>query len=152
MLEESLTIEVNGHTSPRRVPCLITYISPFRIITSQYISPWETSLEEVNYNNWDYIKLHEIAGGIDLKPEKPYYMLISRDGGLAIPAVKEFQNQQKAIDFFNRSLAAILLGGIYCEAINADHLDMGSIIDWKYIRSHHSGSAAPNLFHPKNTT
>lgn len=41
----------------------------------------------------------------------------------------------------------MLLGGVYCEAISTDGLDVGSIIDWSYIRVSNSAPAAPNRFH-----
>ena len=51
------------------------------------------------------------------------------------------------MEYFNRCLAAFLIGGIYCEAINLDGLDFGSIIDWKYVRVTGRAEAAPNRFH-----
>ncbi len=43
--------------------------------------------------------------------------------------------------------AALLLGGVYCEAIGADGLDFGSIIDWTYLRTQSAAPARPNQFH-----
>jgi len=59
----------------------------------------------------------------------------------------EFRDDQKAIEFFNRCLAALLLGGIYCEAVTPDNLDFGSLIDWKYLRTHGSTTGALTRFH-----
>jgi hypothetical protein len=43
--------------------------------------------------------------------------------------------------------SALLIGGVYCEAISLDGLDFGSVIDWKYLRVNGGGTAAPNRFH-----
>jgi hypothetical protein len=44
-------------------------------------------------------------------------------------------------------LAALLLAGVYVEAVTLDHLEFGSVIDWKYIRVDTQGRAAANRFH-----
>ena len=131
---------------PRRVRALITYVHPFRMIDSNAFDPWSASIEQVNCGTWDYVKLHEIAGGIDVGLPPPYHMLIGRDGALALPPIPKLRSDQEAVEFFNRCLAGLLLGGIYCEAIGLDNLEFGSVIDWKYIRSS-GGRAATNRFH-----
>lgn len=129
----------------RRVPCLIGFLHPFRIVTSQAISPWNVTIEDVNRRGWDYAELHRIMGGIDVGLDSPYHMVVSRDGGVGIPPLKELRHDQTAVEFLNRSFAALLLGGVYCEAISLDGLDFGSIIDWTYLRAHSNASA--NRFH-----
>jgi hypothetical protein len=131
---------------PRRVAALITYVHPFRMIDGKALDPWSASIEQVNRGTWDYVKLHEIAGGIDVGLPPPYHMLIGRDGALALPPIPKLRSDQQAVEFFNRCLAGLLLGGVYCEAIGLDNLEFGSIIDWKYIRSY-GGRAASNRFH-----
>lgn len=132
----------------RRVPALIAYLSPFRIVENDDASePWSASIEQVNGRSWDYIALHEVMGGVDVGLASPYHMLIARDGALALPPLPELRSDQAAVEYFNRCLAALLLGGIYCEAINLDGLDLGCIIDWKYIRSQRDGASATNRFH-----
>ncbi len=88
-----------------------------------------------------------MAGGLDVGLAPPYHLVVSRDGALALPPVPELRSDQAAIECLNRCLAALLLGGIYCEAITPDGLDFGSIIDWRYVRSSRSGMSAPNKFH-----
>jgi len=132
----------------RRVPALIAYLNPFRIIEKDHASePWSASIEQVNESNWDYVALHEIIGGVDVGLESPYHMVIARDGALALPPIPKLRFDQAAVEYFNHCLAALLLGGIYCEAINLDGLDMGYIIDWKYVRTHGDGTSAANRFH-----
>src|SRR6185437_17026053 len=71
----------------------------------------------------------------------------SRDGALALPPISHLRADQAAVEFFNRCLAGLLIGGVYCEAISVDNLDTGSVIDWKYVRSHRAGQASSNRFH-----
>ena len=131
----------------RRVPCLVAFLHPFRIVNGPESLKWFVSLDQINATTWDYIALHEMVGGIDVGLESPYHMVACRDGGLALPPVPELLGEQAAVDFFNRCFAAILLGGIYCESITLDGLDFGSILDWKYVRVESCALAAPNRFH-----
>jgi hypothetical protein len=131
---------------PRRVAAMITYLHPFRMIESEALDKWSASIEQVNRHDWEYVKLHEISGGIDVGLPAPYHMLIGRDGALALPPIAELRSDQQAVEFFNRCLAALLLGGVYCAAVTLDNLEFGSIIDWKYIRLH-GEQAGANHFH-----
>lgn len=145
-IKEQLVDEVEA-LARRRVGCLITYLSPFRIVTSETLTPWAATIDEVNSRTWDYQALHEMAGGIDVGLAPPFHLVVARDGALALPPVPELRSDQAVIEFFNRCLAGLLIGGVYCEAVTPDGLDIGSIIDWKYIRSNGSGQAASNRFH-----
>lgn len=132
----------------RRVRALITYLAPFRIVENDDTAEaWSATIEQVNKQEWDYVGLHELVGGIDVGLAPPYHMVVGRDGALALPPISELQNDQAAVEFLNRCLAALLLGGVYCEAITLDSLDLGCIIDWKYIRSWNHGTSASNTFH-----
>lgn len=128
----------------RRVPCLATFVHPFRIVDGPNSQAWSVSIDQINSGTWDYVALHEIVGGIDVGLEHPYHMVVCRDGGLALPPLPELRDEQAAVQFFNQSLAAILLGGVYCEAITLDGLNFGSIIDWKYVRIQRSGNSTAN--------
>jgi hypothetical protein len=142
-----MTQDLTNQIAKRRVPCLIAYLDPFRIVEHDTLSPWQATLEEVNALRWDYVKLHEIVGGIDVGLEAPYHLVVTRDGALALPPIKSLQVDHATVEFFNRCLASFLIGGVYCEAISSDSLDLGSVIDWKYVRSQGTGRAAPNRFH-----
>lgn len=131
----------------RRVPCFIGYLHPFRIVETDTLQAWACTIEQVNGRSWNYAALHEMVGGLDVGLAPPYHLVVSRDGALALPPVLELRSDQAAVEYINRCLAALLLGGIYCEAITPDGLELGSIIDWRYVRSSHSGTSAPNRFH-----
>ena len=136
-----------GAEFPRRVPAMITYLAPFRLVEGEQLDPWDATIEQVNTGGWDYVKLHEVAGGIDVGLASPYHMLVGRDGALALPPIPELRSDQTVVEFFNRCLAALLLAGVYVEAVTLDHLEFGSVIDWKYIRVRTQGRAAANRFH-----
>ena len=87
------------------------------------------TIEQVNRQSWDYVALHEVIGGVDVGLKSPYHMVVARDGALALPPLPELRSDQAAVEFFNRCLAALLLGGVYCEAINLDSLDLGGFND-----------------------
>jgi hypothetical protein len=142
-----LTDELQTELAKRRVHCLIAYLEPFRVVEAETLTPWQVSIDDVNTLNWDYVKLHEIVGGIDVGLPAPFNLVVTRDGALALPPIKELQADHASVEFFNRCLAGFLIGGVYCEAISSDSLDLGSVIDWKYVRSHKTGLAAPNRFH-----
>src|SRR4051812_40448979 len=95
---------------PRRVAAMVVYLHPFRMVGSTTLSEWAASIEQVNHGDWDYVKLHEIAGGIDVGLPAPYHMLVGRDGALALPPLPQLRSDQQAVEFFNRCLAAFLLG------------------------------------------
>lgn len=147
MTEEDDKQPTADDLAKRRVPCFIGYLHPFRIVETDALQPWACTIEQVNGRSWDYTALHEMAGGLDVGLAAPYHLVVSRDGALALPPIPELRSDQTAVEYLNRCLAALLLGGIYCEAITPDGLDLGSIIDWRYIRSSRSGMSAPNRFH-----
>ena len=131
----------------RRIPCLVAFLHPFRIVNAAESPEWSVSLDQINGGTWDYVALHEIVGGIDVGLESPFHMVVCRDGGLALPPMLHLREDQAAVEFFNRCLASILLGGIYCEAIALDGLDFGFLLDQKYVRITTCSAAAANRFH-----
>ena len=94
---------------------------------------------------WDYVELHRMVGGIDVGLPAPFHMAVFRDGALGVPVLPQFLTITASVEFVNRSLSALLLGGVYCEAIGLDALDFGYIIDWTYLRV--ATSARANTFH-----
>ncbi len=138
---------IAAELSKRRTPCLVSFLHPFRIVNAPDSNAWDVSIEQVNSASWDYVALHKVVGGIDVGLETPYHLVVCRDGGLALPPIRELTEETKAVEFFNQCLASFLLGGIYCEAIALDGLDFGSILDWKFIRANGQASAMPNRFH-----
>lgn len=73
--------------------------------------------------------------------------MIGVDGALALPPIPELRSVTRAIEFFNRCLAAFLMGGIYCEAVSLDTVEIGSILDWKFMRAPGTSSSFVGQFH-----
>lgn len=132
---------------PRRIPAILTYLKPYRLIGADEDEIWSSSVEQINSRTWDYIKLHEITGGLDVGLKEPFHLVVGFDGALALPPLNLFRETGEAVEFFNRICGSILLGGIYCEAINADDIEIGSILDWTYIRSQSTGRSLSATFH-----
>ena len=131
----------------RRIRCLVAFLHPFRIVDGPTSPEWNVTIDQVNTMSWDYAALHEMVGGIDVGLDAPYHLVVCRDGGLVLPPIPSLRDEHKAVEFFNRCLAALLVGGIYCEAIALDGLDFGSILDWKYVRTHGRATSASSTFH-----
>lgn len=147
MTEFDPAIHDQEYFAKRSVPAMVAYISPFRLVNGPDSPPWAVSIEQVNKGGWDYVALHERVGGIDVGLTSPYHLVVARDGAVALPPIPELRSDQEAVEFFNRCFAAMLLGGIYCEAIGLDGLEFGAIFDWKYVRTHGGGMASANRLH-----
>lgn len=132
---------------PRRVSAVISYLHPFRIVHKDHSTKWDVTIEQINNRTWDYVKLHEIVGAIDVGLMAPYHLVVGADGALALPPVPELRSVTKAVEFFNRCLAAFVVGGIYCEAVTLDSVEIGSILDWRYIRASGSSTSFVGQFH-----
>lgn len=61
-------------------------------------------------------------------------MLVGFDGTLALPALPEFAQPDKALKIFNRVLLEMLLGGIYTEAATPEDIFPGILYKTGYIR------------------
>jgi hypothetical protein len=133
--------------TPRRIPALLSYLHPFRLVTSDEYPDWNVTIEQINDRSWDYVKLHALVGAIEVGMQNPYNLVVGFDGTLALPPVPELRSPSRAVEFFNRCLASILLGGVYCEAVTLDSLDRGSILDWKYIRAAGTSQSFSGQFH-----
>jgi hypothetical protein len=143
-------IEIDSLTdtlAKRRVPCMVVYLHPFRLVNASDSPVWNATIDQINSRTWDYVALHKMVGGIDVGLAPPYHMVVSRDGALALPLIKELVDDQTAIQFYNTCLASFFIGGLFCEAVTLDCLDLGCIIDWSYVRVTTCASGAPNRFH-----
>jgi hypothetical protein len=126
---------------------MAAFISPFRIVNAPGSPQWAPTIDDVNNRRWDHAELHRLAGGVDVGMPSPYHMVVARDGAVGLPVLPPTKDIYSATEQFNRCFAALLVGGVYCEAVNPDGVEFGSIIDWTYLRVHGRSDAAPNVFH-----
>ena len=140
-------MRVSEILAKRRVPCMAAFLSPFRIINAPDSPPWAPTIDDVNRRRWNYAELHRLVGGVDVGLPAPYHMVVARDGAVGLPVLRSTQDISSAAEHFNRCFAALLLGGVYCDAINPDGLEFGFVLDWKYLRLQSGSQAAPNVFH-----
>jgi hypothetical protein len=126
---------------------MAAFISPFRLVSVASSKPWTPTIEDVNKGQWDYVELHRLVGGVDVGLPPPYHMVVARDGAVGLPVLPPIRDIHSATEQFNRCFAALLVGGVYSEAVNPDGLEFGSVIDWTYLRIHPRSQSAPNVFH-----
>jgi hypothetical protein len=134
----------NDPLEKRRVPCMIAFLYPFRIVNNPESPAWNVTLEP---QCMGLFRVARNSGGSRRGLPAPYHMVVSRDGGVALPPLPQLRSDLESVEFFNRCLAAMLLGGVYCEAIGLDGLDFGCILNWSYVRVNTGAQAVPNRFH-----
>jgi hypothetical protein len=74
-------------------------------------------------------------------------MGICFDGTLILPATPELREPRKALMLFNRTLSELLLGGVYCEAVQPDDLGYGTLTFHGYTRIEGGGYGASASLH-----
>ncbi len=105
----------------------ITYMEPFRIVTTNGVVP-EVTLDEVNQCTYNRRMLSEIVGTIDtVYCDKGLKCLVCGDGALAIEAGLDSYSTNDLLLIYNNLLCAFLLGGIYVEAIDNRDITDGSL-------------------------
>lgn len=78
----------------RRVPCMIAFLHPFRLVDVDGVAAWKAPIEQIN-GGWDYVALHRLVGG-DVGLEPPYPLVVGRDGALALPHLANLRSVQSA--------------------------------------------------------
>ncbi len=107
--------------------------SPLKLFAKDGRDRWNPTLEQINNGTYDYLKLNRVSGFIDGNVA-PYAMLVGFDGTLALPAIPEFAQQDKALKIFNRVLLEMLLGGIYTEAAAPEDIFRGILYKTGFVR------------------
>jgi hypothetical protein len=120
---------------PKGAPALIAYTRPFRLVLRDDADQWGPSLDDINNSEYDYVKLHRLSTSIDIGLPSPLCLHIGFDGSLLLPAIQEYHQLEKAVDVFNQVLGEILIGGIYCEAVEPSDIDKGIFYPTGYFRS-----------------
>lgn len=80
----------------RRVPCMIAFLHPFRLVDVDGVAAWNAPIEQIN-GGWDYVALHRLVGG-DVGLEPPYPLVVGRDGALALPPLADLRSLQLLVE------------------------------------------------------
>lgn len=128
------------------VPIITANYRPLRFVARGPLDRWAPTLEEINARKYDYVKLHRMSTYIDVGIA-PYSMGVCFDGTLVLPATPELQERESALALFNRTLAELLVGGIYCEAVTPDDIGYGSLSFTAYTRMHGGARGDAANFH-----
>lgn len=113
-------------------PVIVGFPSPFRLVLRDEIDFWSPSLEAINNNTYDYVKLNRVSAVINGNVD--YAMLVGFDGSFVLPAIPKFRATQRAVEIFNRVLAEIVLGGTHAEAISPMEIAYGVLLPTGYVR------------------
>lgn len=115
-------------------PAIIAYTSPFQLVLRDTKDKWSPSLEEINGNNYDHVKLHRLSASLDVGLPKPLCMHVTFDGALLLPRIKQFWPIEKAVAAFNNVLGEIFLGGIYFDSVQPTDIDQAIFYNTGYYR------------------
>lgn len=126
----------------------VAYLSPFVLIVPDGEKPLKVTLEDINANTYDHGELCRIVASISIK-SFDFKLLVCYDGALAIPKLDRFSEMEKAVDFFNDLFCRLLIGGIYCEAV--DHRDIvnGTLHKQSLIWPVDFGQSASTFLHSR---
>ncbi|PBP63347.1 hypothetical protein DND62_07170 [Pseudomonas syringae pv. pisi] len=125
----------NNAEIPEGTPLIMAASAPLKLFCKDGRDRWNPTLDQINTNTYDHLKLSRVSGFIDGNV-RPYSMLVGFDGTLALPALPEFTQRDKALKIFNRVLLEMLLGGIYTEAAAPEDIFPGLLYNTGYIRIH----------------
>lgn len=108
------------------IPIITANFNPFRLVQRGAADSWSPTLEQINSRTYDYVKLHRLSTYLDVGIA-PFSMGICFDGTLVLPATHELREAPKALALFNRTLSELMVGGVYCEAVQPDDISYGSL-------------------------
>jgi hypothetical protein len=128
------------------VPVITANFSPLRFVLRSEDDLWAPTLDQINNRDYDYVKLHRMSTFFDVGIA-PYSLGVCFDGTLVLPAISKFHDRSHALAQFNRTLAELLLGGVYCEAVTPDDIGYGSLSFTAYVRIQGAAAGPSASFH-----
>jgi len=114
------------------VPIVIAGILPYRLVFRED-DTWQVDLNDINYLNYDYVKLHRLSGTLNICID-PLFMTIGFDGSLILPVFGKSIKKITYQKIFNSFLGKLLFGGIFFEAISPEDICLGQITKEGYYR------------------
>lgn len=116
------------------VPIVTGNFQPFRLILRDESDLWSPTIEQINANEYDYVKLHRLSTSFDVGIA-PFSLGVCFDGTLFLPAIGENRDRASVLSTFNKTLTELLIGGLYCEAVTPDDIGYGSLSSTTYVKS-----------------
>jgi hypothetical protein len=132
--------------STTTVPIVTANFKPLRFVSRGENDSWKPTLGEINGRTYDYVRLHRISTYLDVGI-RPLSLGICFDGTLLLPAKNDLREPRTALRIFNRALSELLLGGLYCEAVEPDDIGYGSLTLHGYTRISGGGEGASISLH-----
>ena len=140
LMSESIDKERLNHT-----PVVIGNFAPFRLFIREG-DTWKPTLEEINSNTYDYVKLARLTRFLDVGIA-PFSMAVGFDVSLVLPAMEKFRSREAALSLFNKVLGTLLLGGLYSEAVHPMDISYGMLHFDGYLKIHGGGDGGIATFH-----
>ena len=129
--------------------CWVGYLSPFTVVVPNDEKPLSVELEDINRNTYDHGKLCGIVHSMDLGQADGLKMLICRDGAIALPMTSNYGNKEDVVDFYNKLLCQLLIGGHLCEAVDTRDIVTGQLHEGFAIWPVDFGQSASSNLHSK---
>ncbi|WP_157887079.1 hypothetical protein [Hymenobacter sp. PAMC 26628] len=130
-------------------PCWVSYLAPFKLIVPNGEKPLEVPLEEINSNTYNHGKLCRIVEKLPLKEIEGFSTLVCYDGAIAVPKFGRLSSKENAVNFYNRLFAALILGGIMCEAVDKRDIVSGQLHENRAVWPVDLGGSASSHLHAK---
>lgn len=132
--------------SGQKVPIVVANFAPLRFVLRNKKDTCNPSIEQINSRTYDYVKLHRLSTFFDVGI-RPFSLGVCFDGTLVLPSLPKFQEREKAMALFNRTLAELLIGGVYCETASPDDISYGSMTFTSYTKIRGGGTGPAASFH-----
>jgi hypothetical protein len=127
----------------------VAYVSPFRLIVPDGEEPLKVDLDEINSNTYNHGKLCRIVGMLPTLEFTDFKMIVCYDGALAIPQIGSYKKKEASVEFFNKIICQLLLGGVLCEALDTRDIVWGQLHDKRALWPVNFGESASSHLHSK---
>jgi hypothetical protein len=138
-------MEAGNQNEGIHIPVVIGNHAPFRLVM-RATDTWQPTLGQINTLTYDYVKLSRLSTFLDVGIA-PFSLAIAFDGSLVLPAIDEYKEREKIVAKFNETLGILLLGGVYCEAVQPADISYGSLFIEGYLKVRGGSTGGTAHFH-----
>jgi hypothetical protein len=122
-------------SSIQPVRAIVANTSPFRLVFRSKDEEWAPTIEDINRNTYDYLKLHRQSASLDIGLPAPLCMHVAFDGSLLLPHVNDLWPIEKAVSVCNNILGNVVVGGIYFGPVAPTDIDQAVLYPTGYFRT-----------------